>query len=108
MAAYGQSTNEPPREVGYIIAYEDGRLDRFGRFPLLDKDQPAEPEQLSILKKIVELEPSTREASYIFSSIRLLRVNDLNPRTIEYKKDDIKTLLRMLSRPGIIKPLTDE
>jgi hypothetical protein len=103
MVGNGQSAIEQPREVGYIIAYEDGRLDRFGQFPLPDKDQPAELEQLSILKKIVELEPSTREASYIFSSIRLQKVSDLNPRTIEYKKDDIKTLLRMLSRPGIIK-----
>src|SRR5689334_10807054 len=104
MISYCQSSNEQLFEVGYIIAYEDGRRDRFGRFPLPDQ----EPEQLSILKKIVELEPSTPEASYIFSSIRLQRQTDLNPRTIEYMKDDIKALLRMLARPGIIKELPAE
>ncbi len=99
MISYGTPANEKSFEVGYIIAYEDGRLDRFGRFPLLDQ----EPEQLSILKKIVELEPSTHEASYIFSSIRLQREYDLNPRIIEYKKEDIRTLLRKIARPGVIK-----
>jgi hypothetical protein len=105
MLGYEQSTNEQPLEVGYIIAYEDGRLDRFGRFPLPDQqlEPEPEPEELSILKKIVELEPSTREASYIFGSIRLQKEYDLNPRTIEYKKDEIKTLLRRLARPGIVR-----
>lgn len=94
-----QYSNEQLFEVGYIIAYEDGRRDRFGRFPLPDQ----EPEQLSILKKIVELEPSTPEASYIFGSIRLQQQHDLNPRTIEYKKEDLKVLLRKIARPGIIR-----
>jgi hypothetical protein len=97
------SANEQPLEVGYIIAYEDGRLDRIGRFPLPDQNQ--EPEQLFILKKIAELEPSTHEASYIFSSIRLQREYDFNPRTIEYMKEDIMALLRKLARKGVIKQL---
>ncbi len=108
MIGYSQSSNQQPLEVGYIIAYEDGRLDRIGRFPLPDLDQQPEPDQLSILKKIFELEPSTREASYIFSSIRLQREYDLNPRTIEYKKEDIKNLLRKLAQPGIIRKFTNE
>jgi hypothetical protein len=99
------TANEQSFEVGYIIAFEDGRLDRIGRFPLPEPEP--EPEQFSILKKIVELEPSTREASYIFSSIRLQREYDLNPRTIEYKKEDIMALLRKLARTGIIKQLSN-
>ena len=100
------SSSGPQFEVGYIIAYEDGRLDRIGRFPF--PNQEPEPEHLSILKKLVELEPSIHEASYIFSSIRLQRQLDLNPRTVEYKKDDIKTLLRKLARPGIISHLPNK
>ncbi len=95
-----QAGGEQPYEVGYIIAYEDGRLDRFGRFPLAEPEPETKP--LSILKKLVELEPSIREASYIFSSIRLKQEYDLNPLTIEFKKNDIKTLLRRFARPGII------
>lgn len=96
-----RSANQPPYnyEVGYIIAYEDGRLDRFGRFPLAEPD----PEQIAIIKKLVELEPSITEASYIFSNIRLQKQYNLDSQTIEFMKDDIKTLLRRLARPGIIR-----
>lgn len=94
-----QSFTEKSFEVGYIIAYDDGRRDRIGRFPLPEQ----EPEQFSIFKKMVELEPSIREASYIFGSIRLQRHYDTNPQTIEYKRDEIKALLHKLARPGIIK-----
>jgi hypothetical protein len=94
------STNQPPYdyEVGYIIAYEDGRLDRFGRFPLAEP----EPEQIAIIKKLAELEPTITEASYIFSNIRLPQQYNLDSQTIEFMKDDIKKLLRRLARPGII------
>lgn len=95
-----QAGSDQPYEVGYIIAYEDGRLDRFGRFPLAEPEP--EPEPITIFKQLVELEPSIREASYIFSSIRHKQEYDLNPLTIEFKKDDIKTLLRRFARPGII------
>lgn len=91
--------NEQSFEVGYIIAFDDGRLDKIGRFPLPEP----EPEQFSLFKKMVELEPSIREASYIFGSIRLQRHFDLSPRTIEYKREDIKAFLQKLARPGIIK-----
>jgi hypothetical protein len=91
--------NEPPLEVGYIIAYDDGRRDKIGRFPLLKP----EPEQLYIFKKIVELEPSIREASYIFGSVRLQGFHYNNFQTLEYKKDDIRAFLRQLAQPGIIK-----
>ena len=95
----GQSFSEKAFEVGYIIAYDDGRRDKIGRFPLPDP----QAEQFSIFKKMVELEPSIREASYIFGSIRQQRHHDTNPQTIEYKRDEIKALLHKLARPGIIK-----
>ncbi|MBN9391087.1 MAG: hypothetical protein J0I20_23870 [Chloroflexi bacterium] len=94
------STEQPTfdYEVGYIIAYDDGRRDRFGQFPLAEP----EPEQIAIIQKLVELEPTITEASYIYSNIRLQQQYYVNSRTIEFKKDDIKTLLRRLARPGII------
>lgn len=95
-----QIINDQPLEVGYIIAYDDGRRDKFGRFPLPGKER--EPEQLAIFKKMAELEPSIREASYIFSSIRLQKSSE-DPQTIEYKRDEIKAMLHKLARPGIIK-----
>lgn len=94
-----QLCNQPPLEVGYIIAYDDGRQDRIGRFRIPEP----EPEQLHIFKKIVELEPSIREASYIFGSVRLQGHNDSNLQTLEYKKNDIRAFLRQLAKPGIIK-----
>jgi hypothetical protein len=95
-----QFFNEQPFEVGYIIAYDDGRRDKIGRLPLPEP----EPEQFSLFKKMIELEPSIREASYIFGSIRLQRrYDDLSPRTIEYTRDEIKANLQKLARPGIIK-----
>lgn len=94
-----QSYSEKSFEVGYIIAYDDGRRDKIGRFPLPEP----ETEQFSIFKKMVELEPSIREASYIFGSVRPQRHYDTNLQTIEYKRDEIKALLHKLARPGIIK-----
>jgi hypothetical protein len=94
-----QGFNEQSFEVGYIIAFDDGRRDKIGRFPIPE----SEPENLVIFKKIAELEPSIREASYIFGSVRLQRQYDLSPRTIEYQREDIKAFLQKLARPGIIK-----
>ena len=96
-----QILNDQSLEVGYIIAYDDGRRDKFGRFPLPDRER--EPEQFCIFKKMVELEPSISEASYIFGSIRLQKCSDNDPQTIEYKRDEIKAMLQKLARPGIIK-----
>lgn len=99
MENYNQSSKGKPLEVGFIIAFEDGRLDKIGHFPLPDR-QP-EQERSFIFEKILQLEPTTRAASYIFVSIRLQGEYDFNPRTIEYKKDGIKSLLRNLANPGI-------
>ena len=96
-----QILNDQSLEVGYIIAYDDGRRDRIGRFPLIERER--EPEQLSTFKRMVELEPSIREASYIFGSIRLQKSSDNDTQTIEYKRDEIKAMLLKLARPGIIK-----
>ena len=101
MDSNSQFFNEQSLEVGYIIAYDDGRRDTIGRFPLTE--QGREPEHFSIFKKIVEREPSIREASYIFGSIRPQVRSDNDPRTIEYKRDEIKAMLHKLARPGIIK-----
>lgn len=98
-----QILNDQSLEVGYIIAFDDGRRDRIGRFPLPGPERERGPEQLSIFKKIVELEPSIREASYIFGSIRLQKHSDDDPQTIEYKREEIKAMLQKLARPGIIK-----
>lgn len=96
-----QILNDQLLEVGYIIAYDDGRRDRIGRFPLPEPEKEAG--QFSIFKKIVELEPSIREASYIFGSIRPQKQPIKDPQTIEYKRDEIKAMLHKLARPGIIK-----
>lgn len=96
-----QPREDRPYEVGYIIAYDDGRKDKFGCFPLTEPKLEAEP--ILILKKLVELEPSIQEASYIFSSVRLTQEYDLHPLTIEFKKNDIKNILRRFARPGIIQ-----
>lgn len=99
------ATTTPPNptlEVGYIITFEDGRLDRFGRFPLPEH----KVEDVSIFKKMAELEPSIRDASYIFSTIRI-QPGDQNPRTIEYKRPEISQLLRKIARPGIIRSFQD-
>lgn len=97
MVGINQAVKNRPLEVGYIITFEDGRLDRFGRFPLPEHKL----EDVSIFKKMAELEPSIMEASYIFGSIRIQQ-GDQNPRTIEYKKAEISRLLRKIARPGII------
>ena len=101
MNANEQIFNDQALEVGYIIAYDDGRRDTIGRFPLTEWAK--EPEQFSIFKKIVEREPSIREASYIFGSIRPQKRCGNDPQTIEYKRDEIKAMLHRLARPGIIK-----
>lgn len=86
-------------EVGYIITYEDGRKDNFGKFPLPNPTR----DQFAIFKKMAELEPSIYQASYIFGMIRLQEHHDENPHTIEYHKNDIKQLAHKLARPGIIR-----
>lgn len=65
--------------------------------------QNQDEEQISIFKKLVELEPSVREASYIFGSIRQPQQYIFDAPIIEYGKSDIRSLLRQLARPGIVR-----
>jgi hypothetical protein len=88
-------------EVGYIITFEDARQDRFGQFPIFDQ----EPKQLDILRKMVEVEPTTPKAGYIFVNLRLQERREIDLGSIEYKRADIEVLLPRLARPGIIKHL---
>ncbi len=88
-----------PIEVGYIITFEDGRQDRFGQFPLFNR----EPKQLDILKRMVEVEPTTPKAGYIFVNLRLKERRDNDLGSIEYQRSDIEALLPGLARRGIIK-----
>lgn len=94
-----QHFEETSFEVGYIITYDDGRKDNFGKFPLSDRPH----DQFAIFKKMAELEPSIYQASYIFGMVRLQKEHKPHSHTIEYYKSDIKQLAQHLARPGIIR-----
>lgn len=87
--------------IGYIVAFEDGRPDKFGHFPL----KQSETSPAGIFEEILKVEPSTRYSSYIFGNIRQARLASSCLDTIEFKKDEIASLLKNLVRPGIIKLL---